>query len=76
MKFFATLFLLCAIVGSALAASSTTVIDYGSASTTEASSATTLAPASSPSSPCGPQGPCGLLKCLGGGCGQKVYIFN
>ncbi|KAH8288419.1 hypothetical protein KR054_002562 [Drosophila jambulina] len=76
MKFFVTFFLLCAIVGSILAVSSTTWVDYGSGSTTEATSATTLAPVASPSSPCGPRGPCGLLQCLGGGCGQKVYIFN
>ncbi|EDX12844.1 GD19008 [Drosophila simulans] len=59
MKFFAILFLLCAIVGFAASSSSTT--------TTEASfDASTTSAAPSPV-PCGngPQGPCG----------KKLYFF-
>ncbi|XP_016959686.1 uncharacterized protein LOC108030996 [Drosophila biarmipes] len=64
MKFFAILFLLCGIVGFALAASSTTETDSFYGSTTSTSSPVPAPSAPNPSA-CGPNA-------LGG---KKLYFF-
>ncbi|XP_017084870.2 uncharacterized protein LOC108117133 isoform X2 [Drosophila eugracilis] len=65
MKFFAILFLLCAIAGFA-SASTFAESDYDETTTTTTTSApTTAAPPAQPPCGSGPQGPCG----------QKLYFF-